>query len=257
MAAGLLPDPPPDETRSAAGLLAKWRLPLVLSVMAACYLAALVWSEPLKAAIDGWLAVPGTAIALAGAFALVFFLSQLVAIPSGTVLLILSGTLLGWWMGIVFHIAMLAAAVPVFLVARSHPQQALGLAERWLPERFWHAHARGLLAGCQHHAALTTMALRLLPVVPSAGCSLVVAAMGGRFAGFMTGTLLAGWVRPVAFATLGQLAGGFVLGQERFSAGMAAGFAAVSLGSLLLSGVAGGLIFRRVYSDQATKGPLR
>jgi len=257
MPAGLPPDPLPDEGRKPAGPLARWRLPLVLAVMAGCYLAALVWSEPLKAAIDGLLAMPGTAIALTGAFALVFFLSQLVAIPSGTVLLILSGTLLGWWMGLVFHIAMMAAAVPVFLAARAHPQQALHLAERWLPKRFWQAHARGLLAGCQHHAALSTMALRLLPIVPSAGCTLVVAALGGRLAGFMTGTLLAGWVRPVAFATLGQLAGGFVLGQEQFSAGMAVGFAAISLGSLLLSGVAAGLIFRRVYADQATKGPLR
>lgn len=131
-------------------------------------------------------------------YALVCFLSQLVIVPSGTVIALGGGYLFGILAGGgVLATSALAANVIVFLIANS---AFAGLVARYAdasPQR------RRALDILQAEGAAGVAALRLSPIVPSALTATLSAAAGIGLATFALMSVLTIWVRPFAFAAAG------------------------------------------------------
>ncbi len=131
-------------------------------------------------------------------YALVCFLSQLVIVPSGTLIALGGGYLFGLVAGGgVLATSALAANVIVFLIANS---AFAGLVARYAdaaPQR------RRALDILQAEGAAGVVALRLSPIVPSALTATLSAAAGIGLATFAAMSVLTIWVRPFAFAAAG------------------------------------------------------
>jgi uncharacterized membrane protein YdjX (TVP38/TMEM64 family) len=132
-------------------------------------------------------------------YALVCFLSQLVIVPSGTLIALGGGYLFGLVAGGgILAISALAANVIVFLIANS---AFSGLVARYAdaaPQR------RRALDILQSEGAAGVVALRLSPIVPSALTATLSAAAGISLATFALMSVLTIWVRPFAFAAAGS-----------------------------------------------------
>lgn len=126
--------------------------------------------------------------------------SQLVLAPSGTISVILGALVIGPSAGLLYFIAMVFAGAAVHLLAQSGPGEAERLIRKLLPQRSWRRLARRSLRRIRQAPIAATAALRLVPVLPSAGCALTLAAAGTPVRSAVLGTLAAGWVRPLAFA---------------------------------------------------------
>ena len=131
-------------------------------------------------------------------YALLCFLSQLVIVPSGTLIALGGGYLFGILAGGgVLAASALAANVAVFLIANS---AFSGLVARYAdaaPQR------RRALDILQAEGAAGVVALRLSPIVPSALTATLSAAAGISLATFAIMSVLTIWVRPFAFAAAG------------------------------------------------------
>lgn len=132
-------------------------------------------------------------------YALVCFLSQLVIVPSGTLIALGGGYLFGLVAGGgVLAASALIANVIVFLIANS---AFSGLVARYAdaaPQR------RRALDILQAEGAAGVVALRLSPIVPSALTATLSAAAGISLATFAFMSVLTIWVRPFAFAAAGS-----------------------------------------------------
>lgn len=132
-------------------------------------------------------------------YALVCFLSQLVIVPSGTLIALGGGYLFGLVAGGgVLAASALVANVIVFLIANS---AFSGLVARYAdaaPQR------RRALDILQAEGAAGVVALRLSPIVPSALTAMLSAAAGISLATFAFMSVLTIWVRPLAFAAAGS-----------------------------------------------------
>ncbi len=135
-----------------------------------------------------------------------FFLF-LTVLPFGTATILIAGALLGAWAGWVQFAALVLASLILFEVSGGGRQAA---AMHWIEGR---PRLIRILRGVASRGLLATAVLRLAPVVPSAVCSLAAAGFGISRAKFFLGTLALGWVRPVAFATLGAAGGELALGR--------------------------------------------
>lgn len=120
--------------------------------------------------------------------------------PSGTISIVLGGMAIGPLAGVLYFTAMLIAGVIVYSLARPAPGQAERLIRRFAPGRNARRYGRLALRRMRRRPIAATAALRLVPVVPSAGCALILAGAGISLRGLILGTLAAGWVRPLAFA---------------------------------------------------------
>ncbi|MGP1276139.1 MAG: VTT domain-containing protein [Caulobacterales bacterium] len=150
-------------------------------------------------ALEGW--------TLAGALAVLavyFLISQLVIIPSGTLSLILAGVAFGPVTGLIYYAAMLLACPPVHAFGRLHPERADAFLERHVRSDNQRARVRRILSRVRAAPIALTAALRLVPVLPSAGSALLAGAAGISMKAALTGTLAAGWIRPVAIALAGD-----------------------------------------------------
>lgn len=151
-------------------------------------------------ALLGWLQLqvtqaPGRTLAL---YALVCFLSQLVIVPSGTVIALGGGYLFGIVAGgTVLAVSALAANVIVFLIANSAFASLVARYADAAPQR------RRALDVLQAEGAAGVVALRLSPIVPSALTATLSAAAGISLATFAFISALTIWVRPFAFAAAG------------------------------------------------------
>lgn len=132
-------------------------------------------------------------------YALVCFLSQLVIVPSGTLIALGGGYLFGLVAGGgILAASALIANVIVFLIANS---AFSGLVARYAdaaPQR------RRALDILQAEGAAGVVALRLSPIVPSALTAMLSAAAGISLATFAFMSVLTIWVRPLAFAAAGS-----------------------------------------------------
>lgn len=141
-------------------------------------------------------AAPLQALAL---YALVCFLSQLVIVPSGTLIALGGGYLFGLVAGGgVLALSALAANLIVFAIAGS---AFSGLVARYAdaaPQR------RRALDILQSEGAAGVVALRLSPIVPSALTATLSAAAGISLATFAIMSFSTIWVRPFAFAAAGS-----------------------------------------------------
>lgn len=189
--------------RRLPAALVRW---LVYSaVCAAAALGFALFRQDIYDAILAANALQGWALALALALlAGYFFVSQLVIIPSGTLSLILAGVVFGPVSGLLYFLAMLAACPPAHAFGRLRPEEADAFLARHVRSDRHRMRMLRLLARIRSAPVALTAALRLAPVLPSAGCALLAGAAGVSLRGVMTGTVLAGWVRPVAIAVLGD-----------------------------------------------------
>lgn len=133
-----------------------------------------------------------------------FFLF-LTVLPFGTATIVIAGALLGAWAGWVQFAALVFASLILFEVSGGGRQTA---AMQWIEGR---PRLIRILRGVASRGLLATAVLRLAPVVPSAVCSLAAAGFGISRSKFFIGTVALGWVRPVAFATLGAAGGELAL----------------------------------------------
>ena len=141
--------------------------------------------------------------ALAAAFAILFFYffaSQLVMAPSGTISILLTGAVFGAGAGVVYFIAMIAACAVVHAMGRLDTRSARRLVCQVVRTRRLRSFVMGLMSRIRTAPIASTAAIRLVPVVPSAGCALLVAAAGASLGAALLGTLATGWVRPVIIA---------------------------------------------------------
>ncbi len=193
--------------------------------------------------LGGWVhATPDPALLLA-VFAW-YFVSQLVILPSGTLSILATGALFGWPAGALYFLAMVLSGQFLHLLARQDRGAARRTLERALPEKLRHGLPWRLLERAEHREITTTVMLRLLPVAPSAICPLVVGSIGGSSRALAMGTLLTGWIRPIALALVGQAAGQALLAPEHLLAEVAEPVFLIAAISLVLSSLAGYLIVR-------------
>lgn len=138
---------------------------------------------------------------LSAAILFIWYLgSQMVLAPSGTISVVIGGMIIGPLAGVLYYIAMLGAGVAVHMLARPEPGQSERLIRTLAPRHAWRRFARRTLQRVRRAPLAATAALRLVPILPSAGCALALTAAGAPLRSVMLGTLAAGWVRPVSFA---------------------------------------------------------
>ncbi len=128
-----------------------------------------------------------------------FFLF-LTIMPLGTTTILIAGFFLGPSVGAVQFVSLVAASAVLYEIGREKDEAALAKRVAQYPALLKIAETgrkRGLIF---------SILLRLAPVVPSAVASLTASFFGLGRPAFYGGTLLAGWVRPVGFATLAWFA---------------------------------------------------
>ncbi|MEL6372937.1 MAG: VTT domain-containing protein [Pseudomonadota bacterium] len=167
-------------------------------------LAAASLSDALTAVQAFVTAQPLTALMLYAALCL---LSQALVVPNGSLLLLAAGLLLGALpAAAIFFAAQLIMTAPLFALGRAglgrwslaHLQDAMppAAAARWRPT----------IARLRDEGILLAVLYRLTPVLPSAIVCLAASATGLTLRDLLIGTALAGWVRPLLFASLGETA---------------------------------------------------
>ncbi len=131
-------------------------------------------------------------------------LTQLLVVPSGSLMLVAAGFVFGApSAALVYAVAQALTAWPVYTIA----SRALRRGESTL----WSSHVdsaaiRPLLTSIEslrQDSFLATVTLRLTPVVPSAVACVLAATLGLRARSFLLGTLASCWVRPLFFASAG------------------------------------------------------
>lgn len=122
-------------------------------------------------------------------------------IPTGSVTMIAAGFLFGALeAAAVFFAMMLPVSAALYVMARDDRGPRLAaLIGRHLPQAL-----AGLPDAVRAEGTATVAALRLNPLVPSAVLCLAAPSLGIGLGQLMAGTLLAGWVRPVLFASAGE-----------------------------------------------------
>lgn len=133
-----------------------------------------------------------------------YFASQLVIAPSGTITLIMGGVVLGPLAGVLYFVAMLMAGAILHTLARPGYREVERLVRRLVKGRSLRSFTYAMMRQSRRSPISTTAALRLLPIVPSAGCALLAAAAGSDLRGFILGTVATGWIRPLAFAAFAE-----------------------------------------------------
>jgi len=123
----------------------------------------------------------------------------LTVMPLGTVTIILFGFLLGPAAGLVQFVALILSSMILYELGRGSDEETVN---RRLEEYPALSRIGRVAAG---HGKWATVILRLVPIVPSAVASLTASFFAISRWDFLIGTLVAGWVRPVAFAALGSL----------------------------------------------------
>lgn len=142
------------------------------------------------------------------------FVSQLAAVPSGTLTMLAGGFLLSWPSAFAYFVAMVAAGQIVHAGARDGLNEG---AQRWigrLHERWPRADIAAWSQAARKEGIVVTAALRSLPFLPSAGGALVAGGLGVTSRDFLLGTLLAGWVRPLAFSLIGASLSALTIARE-------------------------------------------
>ena len=136
-------------------------------------------------------------------FFIISFVSQLIVIPSGSLMLLLAGFALGALpAAAVFAAAQVLSAWPVYVLSR---RAIKPVKEGFLRTTAEHRIQKILdrLATLRGNEVLATVLIRVTPVIPSAGACLLGAICGISIKPFMIGTLLTCWIRPLFFASSG------------------------------------------------------
>lgn len=194
--------PEGERTRSA-------RHALVAVVLLSLVASGLLFAAGGRAALVAWLsslvagatAHPGL---LMLGYVVLSAISQILILPSGSLLLLAGGAVLGAPAALAGYFLMQVAMAPLLLewsraaLDGADSAHRGSLVERHVP-RTW----RPVVENLRDEGVLTTLTLRLMPVIPNAVACMIAAALGISTARFMAGTLIGGWIRPLVFASAG------------------------------------------------------
>lgn len=135
----------------------------------------------------------------------VSFLLQIALLPSGTIVPIVGGFLLGAPIAAgVYFLSQLAATPIVWVMARrslgpTGDLKVEALIQRFVPERW-----RGIISRAREEGVLGAIGLRIL--LPSAVACIVAAGIKISLGSLMLATLLVNWARPYVVASVGAAA---------------------------------------------------
>ncbi|KAB2848863.1 MAG: hypothetical protein F9K44_09645 [Hyphomicrobiaceae bacterium] len=143
------------------------------------------------------------------------FVMQVALLPTGTIVPIVGGFLLGAPVASgVYFLSQLAATPVVWMMARrglgaTGDLKVEALVKRFVPERW-----RGLISRAREEGTLGAMGLRVL--LPSAVACIVAAGLKISLGSLMLATLLVNWARPYVIASVGAAAKSFAeLGEPK------------------------------------------
>jgi uncharacterized membrane protein YdjX (TVP38/TMEM64 family) len=191
--------PPEFERREARKLLTPRFIVFVL-MSASGALAVFAFQDPLMSWLERLTSSSESRIGFAVIVCLWFLGSQLVPAPAGTISIIFAATILGVSAGVFYFLAMCATAPIVHQCTLQHPLWASRLLTRAIRRPRAAALARLLIVRIRRRPVQIVMALRLLPILPSAGCALLTGLAGLSWRSLLVGTLATGWIRPVLVA---------------------------------------------------------
>lgn len=149
-------------------------------------------------------------IAFACVFASWAVIANCLILPAGSLSLIAGGAVLGAPVPAAIWFAAQLASAPFIHRATSLERTATSA----MIERYLGASPGQLLARAATDGIWATVVLRLTPILPSAPAALIAAAMGISLRSFMIGSIAAGWVRPLYFASIGAAAGSITRATE-------------------------------------------
>ncbi|MFM9942533.1 MAG: hypothetical protein ACKVP7_23895 [Hyphomicrobiaceae bacterium] len=183
-------------------------------------------------------------------FSLLAFVLQLLVLPTGTITMLTGGFIFGAPIAaFIYYVAQLFAAPLVHGASRLGfgrfaDEKIAGLAER---------DSSGRLAGILHIArsegVLAAVALRLAPVITSPLVPIIAATAGITLKSLMIGSVLASWIRPLFWASVGATV--HSVAQITNPSDI---LAKVSLKPLLLAFAAAALLFvARIYLKMRTE----
>jgi len=147
---------------------------------------------------------------------LFFGFTQLLIIPSGSAILLITGAVIGPISGLLYFAAMLGVSPLVYFIGTSQPKVAQDALSRLRKEHAGQKLLANVLKGMQNKPIGGMGALRLLPVVPSAPAVLVAAALGLSLRGVLIGTAFFGFIRPMAISTIGYSVGMVSLTSDKY-----------------------------------------
>ncbi len=134
-------------------------------------------------------------------YAVVCLVSQLLIVPSGSLILIAAGFIFSPIAATaIFSLAQVLCSWPVYkmgaFISRKYPEQLRRWVQKFqLPANFDHA--------VQQEGFYTTVVLRLTPVIPSAAACLIASGLGIGLRSFIPATIAVCWIRPLFFASMG------------------------------------------------------
>jgi len=128
-------------------------------------------------------------------------LSQLLIIPSGSLILIAAGFIFSPLVAAgIFSVAQVICSWPVYGIGRTisekFPQRFNSLTKRFKFPPGWERVV-------QQEGFLATVVLRLTPVIPSAAACLLAAGLAIGLQKFILATIVVCWIRPLFFASIG------------------------------------------------------
>ncbi len=185
--------------------LANTRL-IAIIILSALGTGAMLWLGGRDLVMTVLAALEQRPTTFAIAFAAWALIANCLVLPAGSLSLIAGGAVLGAVLPAgMWFAAQLVTAPFIYRTTVSAQLAATGLIERYLG-----AGATQLLARAADDGVWLTAVLRLTPIIPSAPAAMIAASSGVTFKSFMLGSALAGWVRPLYFASIGATAGSLV-----------------------------------------------
>ncbi len=192
-----------------SGYLLMVALALLVSVCATAWLLrfggreliAATLPELARQLIDGQLVNDGWHSRTLPVYALICVVSQLIVVPSGSLILLVAGFLYGPVIAAtVFSLAQILTAWPVYRVAseilHKSGQQSLAKFHHILP-------GSAALTSLREESFVASVTIRLTPVIPSAVAVVLAAALQIPVRVFLLATVAVCWVRPLFFAAVG------------------------------------------------------
>lgn len=181
---------------------------LVLSVVAIYWLTkggGVAWIQETVRALDRQ--VRANYPLAIGIFLAIALVIQCFIVPTGTIVMLTGGFLFGGPLAAgMYHAAQLVAAPIVYGAIRlgfgGYADAKLDdIVRRYLPERF-----SNLTEMARSEGVMAAVSLRLAPVITSAIVPILAAASGIKLWALLVGSVLAGWVRPLFWASVGASA---------------------------------------------------
>ncbi len=177
---------------------------LVASVVGSIWIIAFdghTFVQSLLVGINNRVADTGGSTLWLGAYALLCVLSQLLVIPSGSLILIAAGFIFSPLLAAgIFSVAQVLCSWPVYRIGKTisdkFPHRFQLLSDKFNFPSDWDRLV-------QEEGFIATIVLRLTPVIPSAAACLLAAGLNISLGRFIPATIAVCWIRPLFFASVG------------------------------------------------------